>query len=81
MSGAARRRTLTACHRETPMNDLVPALIARGDIGHLALLVWASGASAAAALVFRELAQANRRFDAFVRELARFNRRYLGDDQ
>ena len=34
-----------------------------------------------ALLLLRESAQASRRFDAFVRELARFNRRFSGDDR
>lgn len=55
-------------------------IVARGDLGHLALLLWACGASALALLVLRELVAANRRFDDFVRELARFNARYEGDE-
>lgn len=55
-------------------------IVARGDLGHLALLLWAFGASALALLVLRELVAANRRFDDFVRELARFNARYEGDE-
>ncbi|APF37028.1 hypothetical protein IMF23_15305 [Chelatococcus daeguensis] len=62
------------------MDAVTDSIIARGDLAHLALFLWASGASAMLAIVLRELAAANRRFDHFVRELARFNRRYSGDD-
>ena len=61
-----------------PMEAITQSVIGRGDLAHLALFVWASGASA---LLFfsRDLASANRRFDEFVRELALFNRRHGGD--
>jgi hypothetical protein len=55
------------------------AVIGRGDLAHLALFLWASGASGAALLLLRELGAANRRFDAFVRELHRFNARIERD--
>jgi len=55
------------------MPELIDTFIARGDLAHLALLLWASGASTLAWLALRELAAAARRFDDFVRELARFN--------
>lgn len=61
------------------MPDLVETVTARGDLAHLALFLWASGASSLLVLTLRELADANRRFDAFVRELARFNTN-LGDE-
>ena len=38
-------------------------------------MMWAGGASAAAAMLLKELGAANRRFDAFVRELHHFNAR------
>lgn len=60
------------------MNDITKSFIERGDLAHLALFLWASGASALLLWTLRELACANRRFDAFVRELARFNRK-IGD--
>jgi hypothetical protein len=61
------------------MNSITESVLTRGDLAHLALFLWASGASALLFQAFREIAAANRRFDAFVRELARFNNRY-GDD-
>jgi len=61
------------------MTSVTESILARGDLAHLALFLWASCASALLFQAFREMAAANRRFDAFVRELARFNNRY-GDD-
>ncbi len=60
------------------MAELIDTFIARGDLAHLALLLWASAASGAALFALRELAAASRRFDDFVRELSRFNRRASG---
>lgn len=61
------------------LDRIAEAVIARGDLAHLALMLWAGGASFLALAAFRELAAANRRFDDFVRELARFNRRHDGE--
>lgn len=57
------------------MRELIGIFSARGDLAHLALLLWAAGASAVALFTLRELAAAMRRFDDFVRELALFNAR------
>jgi len=57
------------------MNELIEIFIARGDLAHLALFLWASAASFAALFALRELAAASRRFDDFVSQLAQFNRR------
>ena len=57
------------------MNDLIDIFAVRGDLAHLALFLWAS---ALAWLALRELAAASRRFDDFVRELARFNDTFGG---
>jgi hypothetical protein len=54
------------------MSDLIVTFAERGDLAHLALL-WAGAASGLAAFALRELAASMRRFDDFVRELARFN--------
>lgn len=62
------------------MNELAALFIQRGDLAHLALFLWASGASAFLGFALRELACANRRFDAFVRELSRFNRTHGADE-
>ena len=55
------------------MNELIEIFAGRGDLAHVALFLWASGATALAGYALRELAAASRRFDDFVRELARFN--------
>jgi predicted ATPase len=57
------------------MSDLIRIFIERGDLAHLALLLWAAAASFALWFTLRELGAASRRFDDFVRELSRFNRR------
>jgi hypothetical protein len=55
------------------MDELIAIFARRGDLAHLALFLWAASASTLAAFALRELAAASRRFDDFVRELARFN--------
>jgi hypothetical protein len=55
------------------IDELILTFRERGDLAHLALFLWASFASAALWVSLRELAAASRRFDDFVRELARFN--------
>jgi hypothetical protein len=60
------------------MSDLVRIFSERGDLAHLALFLWASSASALLIFMLRELAAASRRFDDFVREIARFNRKFGG---
>jgi hypothetical protein len=57
------------------MDELIRTFTERGDLAHLALFLWASAASALALFALRELTAAARRFNAFVRELARFNNR------
>jgi hypothetical protein len=57
------------------MDSLIATFTERGDLAHLALFLWAAGASALLLVALRELAAASRRFDDFVRELARFNAR------
>jgi hypothetical protein len=59
--------------RGAAMNELIAIFGSRGDLAHLALLLWALSASGLAWFALRELAAASRRFDDFVRELARFN--------
>ncbi len=62
------------------IDELVRVFGERGDLAHLALLMWALAASVAYFLAARELAAASRRFDDFVRELAHFNERARGRD-
>ena len=63
----------------TKMTDVIATFIKRGDLAHLALLLWALSASGFAWFALRELAAARRRFDDFVRELARFNEHFGGN--
>jgi hypothetical protein len=59
--------------------QLVGAIHDRGDIGHIALFLWAVSASALLVWTLKELARANRRFESFVAELARLNRLFGKD--
>jgi hypothetical protein len=58
--------------------DVTRVFAERGDLAHLALFLWASGASGLLIFVLRELAAQTRRFDAFVSEIARLNQRMNG---
>jgi len=62
------------------MDELMRIFASRGDLAHLALFLWAGAASGLAWFALRELAAAMRRFDDFVRELARFNENFGGRD-
>lgn len=57
------------------MDSLIATFTERGDLAHLALFLWAAGATGLLVMALRELVAASRRFDDFVRELARFNAR------
>src|SRR5262245_6627830 len=70
-----RVRRISRAWGRRSMTDLVEIFIERGDLAHLALLLWAVSASGLAWFALRELAAASRRFDDFVYELARFNER------
>ncbi len=56
------------------MDGVLHSFIERGDLAHLALFLWASGASALLVWALKELAASNRRFNDFVSEIARLNR-------
>ena len=58
------------------LDHLIDVFAGKGDMGHLALLVWAMSASLMAAYVLKALEAANMRFDSFVRELSRFNEQF-----
>jgi hypothetical protein len=73
-----RRARTVALFCDRPMPDIIEIFSARGDLAHLALLMWALSATALAWFALRELAAASRRFDDFVRELARFNEHFGG---
>jgi hypothetical protein len=62
------------------MDELTRTIAARGDLAHLALFLWASGASALLVWALRELAAANRRFNDFVREIATLNQLFKPRD-
>ena len=60
------------------MSDILRTFAERGDLAHLALFLWAATATTLLVFALRELAAAMRRFDDFVRELSRFNRKFGG---
>ncbi|WMT91175.1 hypothetical protein [Pelagibacterium sp. H642] len=62
------------------MDEIISTVLAKGDLAHLALFMWASGASTAALLLLRELAAANKRYNAFVTEIAHLNRLFRDKD-
>ena len=63
------------------MDELTKVIAGRGDLAHIALFLWASGASALLVWSLKELAAANKRFDAFVREIASINRLFRRDGE
>jgi hypothetical protein len=73
----------------TPLAIIVRGVMERTDIGHLALLAWALGASGLAVVTLREAADAARRTETFMQEflqeflqeLSRFNRNIEGDEK
>ncbi|MFO1149288.1 MAG: hypothetical protein U1E62_13015 [Alsobacter sp.] len=77
----AAAASVPSCPEPDMVDALIETFISRGDLADLALFLWAAGASAAAALLLREVSAANRRFDAFVRELQHFNSRHERADQ
>lgn len=60
------------------MDELTQLIARKGDLAHLALFLWASGASALLVWSLRELVSANRRFNVFVGEIANLNRLFQG---
>ncbi len=62
------------------MTDLAATFAERGDLGHLALFLWASGASALLVWALKEIAASNRRFEDFVTEIARLERLFADPD-
>ena len=79
-SARAKRRVVEGVvSKGTPMDELTKTIASRGDLAHLALFLWASGASALLAWTLRELARANQRFEDFVKEIAALNRLFSSD--
>ncbi|WP_394706331.1 hypothetical protein [Breoghania sp.] len=62
--------------RTNEVEEVTRTVVERGDLAHLALFLWASGASGLLAWSLRELASSNRRFNDFVQEIARLNRHF-----
>lgn len=56
------------------MDELTKLVAMRGDLAHVALFLWASGASALLVWTLKELAAANRRFNDFITEISNLNR-------
>ncbi len=54
---------------------VLESVLARGDLAHLILFVWALADCARIVFLLREVSAATARFDALVRELALFNAR------
>ncbi|MGE4371674.1 MAG: hypothetical protein AB7E29_02040 [Xanthobacter sp.] len=61
------------------MESLIRTFAERGDLAHVALLLWALLASATCWRALNALTQASARMDDFIRELARFNAHF--DDE
>lgn len=55
------------------MDELTKSIVTRGDLAHLALFLWASGATGLLVWSLKELVAANRRFNDFVKEIATLN--------
>jgi hypothetical protein len=62
------------------MDELTKTVIERGDLAHLALFLWATGASALLVWSLREMAKVNQHFNDFVQEIATLNRLFRKDD-
>lgn len=62
------------------MTELSQAVAERGDLAHIVLFLWASGASGLLVWTLRELAEAHRRFNSFVSEIANLNRLFSKKD-
>jgi hypothetical protein len=55
--------------------ELARVFVARGDLAHLALFLWAATSTVLLLVALRELARANRRFNDFIELLASFARK------
>jgi hypothetical protein len=65
---------------ETNMDELTKSVVTRGDLAHLALFLWASGATGLLVWSLKELVAANRRFNDFVKEIATLNQLFRNKD-
>lgn len=73
------QRAASPTLRDEIVDDIAKIFGERGDLAHLALFLWASGASALLVWALKELAASNRRFNDFVAEIARLNRYFDRD--
>ena len=62
------------------MDAFTEVIVARGDLAHFVLFLWATGASGLLVWSLKELAAANRRFNDFVTEIANLNRLFRKND-
>ena len=62
------------------MDELTRTVVERGDLAHLALFLWATGASGLLVWVLKELKAANARFNDFVHEIATLNQLFKHKD-
>ncbi|MCF6344748.1 MAG: hypothetical protein L3J15_08800 [Devosiaceae bacterium] len=56
------------------MDELTKLISERGDLAHLALFLWASGASGMLFWALKEISASHKRFNEFVSEIASLNR-------
>ncbi|AKR54730.1 hypothetical protein XM25_02710 [Devosia sp. H5989] len=63
------------------MDELTRSVVARGDLAHLALFLWATMSSTLLVWALRELAAANKRFNDFVHEIATINQLFRRKDE
>ena len=62
------------------MTDIAEVFAHHGDLAHLALFLWASGASSLLVWAIREITASNRRFEDFVTEIARLEKLFADPD-
>jgi hypothetical protein len=62
------------------MDELTKSIVTRGDLAHLALFLWASGATGLLVWSLKELVAANKRFNDFVKEIATLNQLFRNKD-
>lgn len=62
------------------MDELTRTIAERGDLAHLALACWATSTSVLLVWTLRELAEANKRFNDFVHEIATLNQLFRQKD-
>jgi hypothetical protein len=56
------------------LTHVVDSVVARGDLAHLALFLWAGAATGLSWFALKELSRSNRRFEEFVSAVAQLTR-------